>query len=69
MKSKNWNEIKNMSKVELNAKLSELQDKIFRLRFRHSAAPVKNPLEIREVRKDVARIKTLITQGKRLNKV
>jgi large subunit ribosomal protein L29 len=64
MKSKNWNEIKNMSKVELNAKLSELQDKIFRLRFRHSTAPIKNPLEIREMRKDIARIKTLITQLK-----
>jgi large subunit ribosomal protein L29 len=69
MKSKNWNEIKNMSEVELNAKLGELQDKIFRLRFRHSTFPVKNPLEIREIRKDVARIKTLIVQGKRLNKV
>jgi large subunit ribosomal protein L29 len=65
MKSKNWNEIKNMSKVELNTKLSELQDKIFRLRFRHSTAPVKNPLEIREIRKNVARIKTLITQKKK----
>jgi large subunit ribosomal protein L29 len=69
MKSKNWNEIKNMSKVELNAKLSELQDKIFRLRFRHSTVPVKNPLEIREIKKDIARIKTLIAQKKRLNKV
>jgi large subunit ribosomal protein L29 len=64
MKSKNWNEVKNMSKVELNTKLSELQDKIFRLKFRHSTAPVKNPLEIREIRKDVARIKTLIAQKK-----
>jgi large subunit ribosomal protein L29 len=68
MKSKNWNEIKNMSKVELNAKINELQDKIFRLRFRHSMTPVKNPLEIREIRKDIARIKTLISQEKRLNK-
>lgn len=65
MKSKNWNEMKNMTKVELNAKLSELQDKIFRLRFRHSTAPVKNPLEIREIRKDIARIQTLIAQKKK----
>jgi large subunit ribosomal protein L29 len=65
MKSKNWNEIKNMSKVELNAKFSELQDKIFRLRFRHSTTSLKNPLEIREIRKDMARIKTLIAQGKK----
>lgn len=63
MKSKNWNEIKNLSKVGLSAKLNELQDKIFRLRFRHLTTPVKNPLEIREIRKDIARIKTLIAQG------
>jgi large subunit ribosomal protein L29 len=72
MKSKNWNEMKNMSFVELNAKLSELQDKIFRLRFCHSTVPIKNPLEIREIRKDIARTKTLIAQRgktkKNLNK-
>ncbi|MDR3256474.1 MAG: 50S ribosomal protein L29 [Endomicrobium sp.] len=61
MKSKNWNEIKNMSNVELNAKLGELQDRIFKLKFRHTTAPVKNPLEIREIRRDIARIKTLLT--------
>jgi large subunit ribosomal protein L29 len=68
MKSKNWNEMKNMSSVELNLKLSELQDKIFRLRFRHSTAPVKNPLEIRGIRKDIARTKTLIAQKKKIKK-
>jgi large subunit ribosomal protein L29 len=68
MKSKNWNEMKNMLDVELDAKLSELQDKIFRLRFRHSTAPVKNPLEIREIRKDIARTKTLIAQRKKIKK-
>jgi large subunit ribosomal protein L29 len=60
MKSKLWNEMKNMADVELNAKLSELQDKLFKVRFRHSTAPVKNPLEIREIRRNIARIKTLI---------
>ncbi|MDR0820647.1 MAG: 50S ribosomal protein L29 [Endomicrobium sp.] len=65
MKSKNWNEMKNMTRLELNAKLNELQDKIFRLRFRHSTVPVKNPLKIREIRKDIARIQTLIAQKKK----
>ncbi|MCA6080240.1 MAG: 50S ribosomal protein L29 [Endomicrobium sp.] len=69
MKSKNWNEIKNMSDVELRAELSELQDKIFRLRFRHSTSPVKNPLEIRNVRRNIARVKTLINWKKSLNKI
>ncbi|MDR2645478.1 MAG: 50S ribosomal protein L29 [Endomicrobium sp.] len=64
MKSKLWNDIKNMVDVELSAKLSELQDKLFKLKFRHSTAPVKNPLEIREIKRNIARIKTLIAQKK-----
>ncbi|GHT49583.1 hypothetical protein AGMMS50233_01040 [Endomicrobiia bacterium] len=64
MKSKNWSEMKNMTDVELNTKLNELQDKFFKLKFRNSVTPLKNPLEIREMRKDIARIKTLITQKK-----
>jgi large subunit ribosomal protein L29 len=64
MKSKNWNEIKNMTNNELNSKLSELQDKFFKLKFRHSTVPVKNPLEIRDIRRNIARIKTFIAQNK-----
>ncbi|MDR3307003.1 MAG: 50S ribosomal protein L29 [Endomicrobium sp.] len=64
MKSKLWNEMKNMTDVELNAKLAQLQDKLFKLKFRHWTAPVKNPLEIKEIRRNIARIKTLIVQKK-----
>jgi large subunit ribosomal protein L29 len=64
MKSKFWNDIKNMADVELNTKLSGLQDKLFKLKFRHSASPVKNPLEIKEIRRNIARIKTFIAQKK-----
>jgi large subunit ribosomal protein L29 len=59
MKSKLWNEMKNMTDVELNAKLVQLQDKLFKVKFRNLTAPVKNPLEIREIRRNIARIKTL----------
>jgi large subunit ribosomal protein L29 len=62
MKNKSWNEMKSMTDVELGAKLNELQDKLFKLKFRHSTSPVKNPLEIREIRRNVARIKTLVAQ-------
>ncbi len=67
MKQKNWQEIKSMSTVELNAKLVELEDKYFKLKFRNSTAPVKNPLEIRELRKNIARIKTLLAEQKKGN--
>ncbi|MDR0977614.1 MAG: 50S ribosomal protein L29 [Endomicrobium sp.] len=65
MKSKLWNEMRNMTDVELNVKLCELQNKLFKLKFRHSAAPVKSPLEIRNMRRNIARIKTLIAQKKK----
>jgi len=65
MKQKNWQEIKSMSDAELNAKLVEMEDKYFKLKFRNSTAPVKNPLEIRELRKNIARIKTLLAEQKK----
>ncbi len=65
MKQKNWQEIKSMSSAELNAKLVELEDKYYKLKFRNSAAPVKNPLEIREMRKNIARVKTLLAEQKK----
>jgi large subunit ribosomal protein L29 len=65
MKSKDWNEMKNMTDVDLAAKLSQLQDSLFKLKFRHSVTPIKNPLEIRQMRKNIARIKTLINQKKK----
>jgi large subunit ribosomal protein L29 len=64
MKSKNWNEMKNMSDAELNAKLADLKDRIFKLKFRHSAAPLKNGLEIRTLRRNIARVKTLLAEKK-----
>ena len=67
MKQKNWQEIRNMSSVELNAKLAELEDKYFKLKFRNSTATLKNPLEIREMRKNIARIKTLLAEQKKGN--
>jgi large subunit ribosomal protein L29 len=62
MKSKNWQEMQNMSDAELNAKLNDMQDRIFKLKIRHTTAPVKNPLEIRNLRRDIARVKTLLAQ-------
>ncbi|MCL2334518.1 MAG: 50S ribosomal protein L29 [Endomicrobia bacterium] len=65
MKSKNWTEMKNMSDAELNAKLNDFEDRLFKLKFRHAAAPLKNGLEIRSLRRDIARVKTLLAQRKK----
>lgn len=65
MKQKNWQEIKSMSDKELAAKLTELEEKYYKLKFRNATAPVKNPLEIRELRKTIARIKTILAEQKK----
>lgn len=62
MKSKNWNEMKSMSDSELKVKLNDMKDRMFKLKFRHSTAPLKNGLEIRNLRRDIARVKTLLAQ-------
>lgn len=63
MKAKNWFEIKSMSTLELESKLRDTQDRLFRLKFRHSSAPVKNGLEIRTLRRMVAKLKTLLKEN------
>jgi len=59
MKTKQWQEIKNLTQEELNRELETRQKKLFELKVKHKFSPVKNPLEIRELRRDIARIKTL----------
>jgi large subunit ribosomal protein L29 len=51
-----------MSPQELNLKLEEFQNKLLKLKVQHKSAPLKNPLEIRELRRDIARIKTLLRE-------
>ena len=58
MKAKDKEAKKNLSAAELRSELHTLQDKTFRLRFKHQVTPLANPLELRELRRQVARLKT-----------
>ncbi len=62
MKTRQWQEMKNFSKEELLSELDKMQKKLFELKLKHSVVPLKNPLEIRLLRRDIARIKTLLLQ-------
>jgi len=62
MKAKQWQEIKNMADAEIAAKLNETKEKLFRLKFKHFSTPVKNNLEIRGLRRLVARLNTLLKE-------
>ena len=56
------NEVRKMSVSELEAKLSELKKDLFNLRLQHATNQLDNPLRIAEVKKDIARVKTIIRE-------
>lgn len=53
-------EIINLSDAELNNKLNELKTELFNLRFRHASGQLENPMQINLVKKDIARVNTVI---------
>ena len=57
------NEIRKMSAAELEAKHVELKKDLFMLRMQHATNQLDNPLQIAAVKKDIARIKTIIREN------
>lgn len=56
-------EIHDLSAIELNEKLKELKSELFNLRFQLAVNQLDNPMRISAVKKDIARIKTVIRQN------
>jgi large subunit ribosomal protein L29 len=54
--------VREMSNDELRTKERELQEQLFRLRFQKSLGQLDNALKIRETRRDIARVKTVLRQ-------
>jgi len=55
-------DLRAMTMDELQAKLGELSEEQFNLRFRLATEPLDDPLRIRKVRREIARVKTLIRE-------
>ncbi len=55
-------EIRNMTTEELEAKVAELKKDLFFLRMQHATNQLDNPVKIATVKKDIARIKTIIRE-------
>ena len=53
-------EIRELSVTELNEKLVELKKELFNLRFQNAINQLENPMRIKAVKKDIARVKTVI---------
>ena len=58
--------MKEMSEVDLKARIQEDELRLKKLQFAHAISPLENPMSIRSLRKDVARLKTEL--GKRTAK-
>ena len=56
------NDIKYLSVAELNAKLKELNSELFNLRFSHATRSLANPMALHNVKKDIARVKTVLRE-------
>ena len=55
-------EIREMTAEELNAKLAELKKELFNLRFQHAVNQLENPHKITEVKRDIARVMTVLNE-------
>ena len=56
------NDIKYLSVAELQAKLKELNSELFNLRFSHATRSLANPMALHNVKKDIARVKTVLRE-------
>ena len=56
------NDIKYLSIAELEAKLKELNSELFNLRFSHATRSLANPMALHNVKKDIARVKTVLRE-------
>ncbi|MCQ2560446.1 MAG: 50S ribosomal protein L29 [Clostridia bacterium] len=55
--------IKKMSQTELAAEELKLKKELFNLRFQHVTGQLENPLKMKEIKKDIARIKTVMREN------
>ena len=58
----NTTDIRNMSSEELVKKLKELKEELFNLRFQNAINQLDNPHKIADVKKDIARVKTILNE-------
>ena len=56
------NEIRENTLPELNEQLAKLKEELFNLRFQHAINQLDNPMRIAAVKKDIARVKTIIRE-------
>ena len=54
--------MRDMTEVELNNELAKMKKELFNLRFQHVTGQLENPVKMREVKREIARVKTIIRE-------
>lgn len=55
-------EVREMTDADIAARIAELEEERFRLRFRAATEPLEDPLRLRSLRRDIARLKTVLRE-------
>ena len=58
-------EIRELSVDEIRTRVAELEEERFRLKFRSATEPLESPVRLRTIRKDIARLKTVLSERER----
>ena len=56
------NKVREMTDVELNNELASLKSQLFKLRFQNATNGLENPMKIKNTKKDIAKIKTILRE-------
>ena len=55
-------DVRELSVEDMKARIAELEEERFRLKFRSATEPLEDPLRLRGIRKDIARLKTILRE-------
>ena len=55
-------EIRELSVADIESRIRDLEEERFRLKFRNATEPLEDPLRLRVIRKDIARLKTVLRE-------
>lgn len=55
--------MRQMTEVELNAEYKKLKNELFNLRFQHVTGQLENPIKLRDLKKEIARVKTIMREN------
>lgn len=55
--------MRDMTDAELNNEVKKLKNELFNLRFQHVTGQLENPIKMRDVKKEIARVKTIIREN------